>query len=131
MTDCKSVFDTVHRDGPLKLPSERRLALDVAALREAIRQERPNHNEKELYQLPMRWVPTRFQLADCLTKDMCGDTLRRAMAEGTFEWRPPAIPDECGKHGEKCDPPAAAGPEATEYLTSVNASMRACFSTSL
>ena len=34
ITDCKSVFNTVQREGPLKLPSERRLALDVAAFRE-------------------------------------------------------------------------------------------------
>ena len=63
VTDCKSLFDTVHRDGTVKLPSESRLALEVAALKEMIFHEAgESYDPKALYSLPFRWVPTDLQL---------------------------------------------------------------------
>ena len=72
-----------------------------------IRSEAPFLDEKRLYQLPMRWVPTSFQLADCLTKDTSGDALRQAMQDGVISLRlgDANTMDQCIKHGCDCAPP--------------------------
>ena len=48
----------LHKDG--SLPQEKRMALDVLAVRESL--ERPGDH--------LRWVPTRHMLADIFTKSM-------------------------------------------------------------
>ena len=87
VTDCKSVFDCVHRDGVLKLPSEKRLGLEVASLREMVTEEAGDIDPTKLHALPFRWVPTEFQLADCLTKGMDGSALRHVITTGQFSLR--------------------------------------------
>ena len=87
VTGCKSVFDAVHRDGVLKLPSEKRLGLEVASLREMVSEEAGDIDPTKLHALPLRWVPTEFQLADCLTKGMAGEDLRYAISTGHFPLR--------------------------------------------
>ena len=57
LTDCKSLYDLLHKRGTI--PSERRLQIDVEALRESI----------EYYNVTSRWCNTKQMLADCLTKD--------------------------------------------------------------
>ena len=62
LSDCRSLYDHVHRQGVPRIPSDRRLAVDLAALRQALRAEQ--WDEK----LPLAWLPSSFQLADILTK---------------------------------------------------------------
>ena len=38
-TDCKSLFDHVHREGPPKAPADKRLAVDLADLRTTLMEE--------------------------------------------------------------------------------------------
>ena len=62
LSDCKSLFDFLHKTGVPKIPSDRRLAIDLAALRQELRLERWSNR------LPFQWIPTTIQLADPLTK---------------------------------------------------------------
>lgn len=79
ITDCKSLFDHIHREGAPKAPSEKRLAIDLAGLRQVLTQEAKhlwmkNHSGEPTPDQPCRppihWVPTEVQLADVLTKEM-------------------------------------------------------------
>ena len=80
-TDCKSLYDHLHKEGVPKPPSERRLALDLAAMRMELNAEgraqwlckhgrdaelRPDRPRRP----PLHWVPSECQLADVLTKRM-------------------------------------------------------------
>ena len=69
LSDCKSLFDTLTKDGIPRPPSCKRLAIDLAAIRDDL---------KCLGRLA--WVPTTAQLADHLTKPLKAgdwwDTLR-------------------------------------------------------
>ena len=79
-TDCKSLYDHLHREGVPKAPTERRLAIDLAAIRQSLKTE-AIHQWKRRYGIgavrpdkpckpPLHWVPTEEQLADILTKKM-------------------------------------------------------------
>ena len=64
-TDCRSLYDLLVKDGPLSSTQEKRLTLDIGALREAAEELEPSgENMKEVY----KWVPTDIQMADHLTK---------------------------------------------------------------
>ncbi|CAE7529744.1 GIP [Symbiodinium sp. CCMP2592] len=67
ITDCKSLYDHLHRDGIPRIPSDKRLAIDLAALRQTFSLERIEDR------IPLFWVPTSFQLAYILTKPMGPD----------------------------------------------------------
>ena len=43
VTDCASLYDTIRKDGAVKLPSERRLVLDLIGLRELMEEEIQEH----------------------------------------------------------------------------------------
>ena len=62
LTDCRSLYDHLSREGIPRLPREKRLALDLACIRQALRDE--------LQLLRLAWLPTEAQLADILTKPM-------------------------------------------------------------
>ena len=47
-TDCKSLYDHLHKAGTPKPPTERRLALDLAAIRQSLMVE-AKHQWKRLY----------------------------------------------------------------------------------
>ncbi|CAE7822217.1 GIP [Symbiodinium sp. CCMP2456] len=64
LSDCKSLHDYLHKAGTPRLPADRRLAIDLAALRQELR------NEQWGPRLPLQWIPTEMQLADPLTKPM-------------------------------------------------------------
>ena len=70
--DANNLFDFLNRTG--SVPSEKRVALDLAAAREGLARDSDH----------LHWVPTRWQLADSFTKELRdGDaaltaTLRRA-----------------------------------------------------
>ncbi|CAE7358519.1 RE1, partial [Symbiodinium microadriaticum] len=86
-TDCRSLYDHVHREGAPKAPSEKRLAIDLAALRQTLMREAKvqwlqKHGpevtltpERPL-RPPLHWVPTEDQLADMMTKAMRPDAWR-------------------------------------------------------
>ena len=67
ITDCKSLFDHLHKEGIPRIPSDKRLAIDLAALRQHF------HEEMLDERIPLYWVPTSFQLADILTKPCNAD----------------------------------------------------------
>ena len=68
MTDCKSLYDAVHRVGGPRAPSEKRVMVDLAALRQILRQEVESWPEGLRDLKAMRWLPTSHQVADNLTK---------------------------------------------------------------
>ena len=93
-TDCKSLFDHLHKEGVPRPPSERRLAIDLAAIRQSLLQE-AKHQWKRMYgdgsvrpdrprKLPLHWVPTDKQLADILTKKMRAVAWWNAVRDGSL-----------------------------------------------
>ena len=62
LSDCRSLYDHLHREGVPRTPADRRLAIDLAALRQALRWEKWSD------QLPLAWIPSEQQLGDVLTK---------------------------------------------------------------
>ena len=62
LSDCRSLFDHLTRQGVPRVPSDKRLAVDLAALRQSLKSERINS------QLPVAWIPGETQLGDVLTK---------------------------------------------------------------
>ena len=65
ITDCRSLFDHMHRDGLPRTPSDRRLAIDIACLRQSLDDEKADVEDSRV---PLVWVPTHLQRADVLTK---------------------------------------------------------------
>ncbi|CAE7504711.1 RE1 [Symbiodinium sp. CCMP2592] len=63
-TDCKSLYDHLHKTGMAKIPTDRRLAIDLVAMRQELAAECWNRR------FPIQWIPTSLQLADPLTKPM-------------------------------------------------------------
>ena len=68
ITDCKSVFDAVHRLGGPRAPAEKRLIIDLAGLRQLIQAEQQEWGNVLPLNKSLRWVPTDWQRADALTK---------------------------------------------------------------
>ena len=68
MTDCKSLYDSVHRLGGPKAPSEKRLVVDITALRKMVNEEAQWWGSRIIGGKTLRWVPTGSQMADILTK---------------------------------------------------------------
>ncbi|CAE7286267.1 RE2 [Symbiodinium sp. CCMP2456] len=62
LSDCRSLFDHLTKQGVPRVPSDKRLAVDLAALRQSLKSERINGH------LPIAWVPGETQLGDILTK---------------------------------------------------------------
>jgi hypothetical protein len=82
VTDCKSLYDTVHKDGATKAPAEKRLILDLAALREMYKKEQQSAEPLLAGTMPLRWIPTAYMLADPLTKVMESEAMRQSMTTG-------------------------------------------------
>lgn len=83
ITDCKSLYDHTHREGTPKAPADKRLVIDLAALRQVLAHEGRLQWEKQYNlssgdlvtlerpcSLPLHCFPTGEQLADILTKFM-------------------------------------------------------------
>eukprot|EP00438_Fugacium_kawagutii_P013250 Skav234490 [mRNA] locus=scaffold3731:121116:128177:+ [translate_table: standard] len=83
ITDCKSLYDHTHREGAPKAPADKRLSIDLAAIRQVLAREgrhqwekMHNKTENDLVtpelpcRPPLHWLPTGEQLADILTKVM-------------------------------------------------------------
>ena len=58
----RSLYDHLHKQGVPRVPQDRRLAIDLAALRQQLKFERWSSK------LPLAWVPSPAQLGDILTK---------------------------------------------------------------
>ena len=96
ITDCKSLYDHIHREGAPKAPADKRLAIDLAALRQVLFHEGRLQWEKQYHmppdalatperpcRPPLHWLPTGEQLADILTKLMRADTWWSKIQDGT------------------------------------------------
>ena len=58
VTDCKSLYDAIHKEGAAPASSALRLAIELAIVKaKAVSGE-----------TGLRWIDARYQLADCLTK---------------------------------------------------------------
>ena len=79
LTDCRSLYDHIHREGVPRAPSEKRLAIDLAGLRQGLlieakhqwRHRFPGESRptpQKPLKPPIHWLPTGEQLADILTK---------------------------------------------------------------
>ena len=55
----------MHEDGLPRTPSGRRLAIDIACLRQILDEEKPSYEDA---QVSLIWVSTYLQRADVLTK---------------------------------------------------------------
>ena len=77
MVDCKSVFDHLNSQGCPSSVSDKVAALDLVAIRSHLRR----------LGVSCRWIPTRIQLADSLTKNDAEaiDLLRSTMRRGRYE----------------------------------------------
>ena len=93
-TDCKSLYDHLHKAGTPKPPAERRLALDLAAIRQSLQVE-AKHQWRKVYgdgsvrpdkpcKPPLHRVPTDKQLADILTKKMRADVWWATVSSGSL-----------------------------------------------
>ena len=74
VTDCKSLYDLLQKRGTI--PSERRLLIDIEALR----------NDIDENNMVSKWINTRQMLADCLTKGdrRAADYLRYVLRTGLY-----------------------------------------------
>ena len=63
VTDCKSLFDSVHRAGGPRAPAEKRLLVDLAALRQMVQQETNSWspNERATFDKALKWIPTTHE----------------------------------------------------------------------
>ena len=78
ITDCKSVYDTVHRDG--QHISDKGSVVQAVLLRQLLSTRASSSKARLL------WVPTRHQLADGLTKSARGKEMRELLEHGmTFK----------------------------------------------
>ena len=58
VTDCKSLYDALHKEGPDPASTNKRLAIELAIVKaEAVSGE-----------TDLRWIDARYQIPDCLTK---------------------------------------------------------------
>ena len=62
LSDCRSLFDHLNKQGIPRVPTDKRLAVDLAALRQALKSEMWSDA------LPIGWVPGSVQKGDVLTK---------------------------------------------------------------
>ena len=84
ITDCRSLYDLLVKEGAPPATLERRLAIDIAAL-VALAEAYDAENPKETY----FWVPTEHQMADHLTKIRPSHELREILSLNWFSARAP------------------------------------------
>jgi len=76
-TDCKSLHDNLKKEG--SVPDDKWVAVPIASLRGAV-SAGPG---RDVRKAESRWVPSRWQLADCLTKKGLSAAFRERIASGT------------------------------------------------
>ena len=75
-TDCKSLYDHLRKDGAV--PDDKWIAVAIASLKCAV-SAGPGRNQTKS---ECRWIASRWQLADCLTKPGLGKVLRGILQAG-------------------------------------------------
>ena len=70
LSDCRSLYDHLRREGLPRVPSDRRLAIDLAAIRCDLK-----------IGGRLVWVPTELQVADIMTKPLKPETFWRTLKE--------------------------------------------------
>ena len=70
LSDCRSLYDHLQRVGLPRVPSDRRLAIDLAAIRSDLRLGGK-----------LSWLPTQLQLADIMTKPLRPESFWKALKE--------------------------------------------------
>ena len=77
VTDCKSIYDTIHKDG--QHVGEKGNIVHAILLRQLLTTRNQSEHPGKA---KLMWVPTRCQLADGLTKSSRGSDLRDQLREG-------------------------------------------------
>ncbi|CAE7023992.1 RE1 [Symbiodinium sp. CCMP2456] len=77
VTDCRSLFDLLTKDGPVSSTQEKRLTIDISAIKEGAEEFDP---EGEALREIFKWADTDHQLADHLTKAKPPHQLRDLLA---------------------------------------------------
>ncbi|CAK0887145.1 unnamed protein product [Prorocentrum cordatum] len=95
-----SLYDTMHKDGYSKLPSERRLLLDRMGLKESLEEEVSNEfvADDQRSQLPLFWVPTDQQLGDQFTKRSDGSAIRAVLRDTRLALQHQEQTDQAREH---------------------------------
>ncbi|CAK0846224.1 unnamed protein product, partial [Prorocentrum cordatum] len=100
VTDCASLYDTMHKNGYSKLPSERRLLLDLVGLKGSLEEEVSNEfvADDQRSQLPLFWVPTDQQLGDQFTKRSDGSAIRAVLRDTRLALQHQEPTDQAREH---------------------------------
>ena len=91
-TDCRSCYDTLQK--PVAKTVDKRLGIELAALRQNLWRESGNAapERRALEDKPttptdiIRWIDTEVMVADCLTKAMREDSLRKVLDENIWDF---------------------------------------------
>ena len=76
VTDCRSLYDLLTKDGPVAATQEKRLTIDLGAIKQSASEFDP---VQEALKDTFKWVDTSTQLADHLTKTKPPSILREAL----------------------------------------------------
>ena len=92
VTDCKSLYDAIHKEGAAPASTDKRLAIELAIVK-----AKAVSGETDL-----RWIDARYQIADCLTKHASRKSeavLQKILQE--VQWRITAEEDMLDKRKQK------------------------------
>ena len=84
VTDCRSLYDLLVKDGPVSTTQEKRLAIDIGGLKETAAEF---DEEQEKLSEIFRWIATDMQWADHLTKVKPAYMLRQILDKGFLALR--------------------------------------------
>ena len=94
VTDCKSLYDAIHKEGAAPASKVKRLAIELAIIK-----AKAVSGETDL-----RWIIARYQIADCLTKHASRKSeavLQKFLDEA--QWRITAEEDMLDKRKQERD----------------------------
>jgi hypothetical protein len=94
-TDCRSCFDTLQK--PIAKTVDKRLGIELAALRQSLWRQigfdaperRSLEDKPEQPTDHIRWIDTEVMVADCLTKAMREDFLRKVLDTNVWNFAQP------------------------------------------
>ena len=92
VTDCKSLYDAMHKEGAAPASTDKRLAIELATVK-----AKAMSGETDL-----RWIDARYQIADCLTKHASRQSeavLQKILQEA--QWRTTADEDMLDKRKQE------------------------------
>ena len=81
VTDARSVYDHLTTTG--SIPTERQVLLDLLSVRELLTDDDGNV-QQGTHGVSVKWVPSKHQLSDGLTKRMTSETLEKFMANAEY-----------------------------------------------